>query len=88
MTETGIIEVFARCTTCGASGRQIRVIKDWAEKNNKLIIVNKVGTNRNIEANAKHLEYLSKAGMPLSHHVAIVVTNTNKIERLREWKAS
>lgn len=79
-----MIEIYARCTTCGIDGAKIARIQRWAEDNGLMISVNKVGTSMNQAANKVHQDYLKKAG--LFGNDAIIVEDTEEVTRLREWQ--
>lgn len=85
LPKPGIIEIFARCTSCGRDGVKISNIERWAQENDIMCAVYRTGNPKHEVNNKKHLQYLEKAGLTLTHHLAIVVEDTNKITKLRDW---
>lgn len=85
MGEAGIIEVFARCVSCGAMGAKVRRIEKYAEKNNIMFAKYKTGDFRTPSSNLLHLDYLKRIGLPEDYKIGIVVENGNKVTPLSQW---
>lgn len=80
-----MIEVFARCTTCGLNGIKVRQIKRWAKDNDIPIAVHTSGTLKTTAANDVHMMYLKQSGLPENLRIGIVVEDGKKVTRLSEW---
>lgn len=85
MNENGIIEVFARCVSCGRVGATIRRIEKYANKNNIMFSKHKTGDFRTPQSNLLHINYLKSIGMPEDYKIAVVVENGNKVTPLSQW---
>lgn len=84
--ENGIIEVFARCVTCGVQGAKTRKVAKYARESGIAFNAQKTGDFRTPSSNLLHLEYLRSIGLPEDYKIGIVVENGNKVTELLKWK--
>lgn len=80
----GIIEIFAKCPSCGVDGARIRKVKEWAAENGVSVVDYKLLGSGRQAARERYDHYLNTSG--INERVAIMVYEDGTIMRLDAWK--
>lgn len=81
-----IIEIFAKCISCGLDGSRVRHIERAARNTDDTVAAYRIGDDRFKDNNDKYIEYLSSTD--INSPTAIVVINGSEIHRLDQWNYS
>lgn len=80
----GIVQVFAKCPTCGSDGVRVRRLQEWCLRNGYDIIIFKLTGTGKQKVRDRWKYYLKEKN--IREEVGVIVFSDGIIERLDRWK--